>query len=33
MDPDEQPALAQRYGVTDDAMVFLSYVDADGTTD
>ncbi len=33
IDPDEQPALAQRYGVIEDAMVFLSYVNADGSTD
>ena len=33
IDPDEQPAMAQRYGVNADAMVFLSYVNADGSTD
>lgn len=33
IDPDEQPALAQQYGVTQDAMVFLSYLTADGEVD
>ncbi len=33
IDPDEEPALAQRYGVIADAMVFISYVNADGSTD
>ncbi|MCC6803953.1 MAG: Gldg family protein [Anaerolineae bacterium] len=29
IDPDEQPALAQYYGVTEDAQVFVSYVNDD----
>ncbi len=33
IDPDEQPAMAQRYGVTEDPMLFISYVNPDGTTD
>ncbi len=33
IDPDEQPALAQRYGASTDGQVFLSYVNADGSTD
>lgn len=33
INPDEQPALAQRYGVTENGQIFLSYVNADGTTD
>lgn len=33
IDPIEQPAVAQRFGVTDDAQVFISYVSADGTVD
>ncbi len=33
INPDEQPALAQRYGVTGDAQDFISYVNADGSTD
>ncbi|MFN8448545.1 MAG: Gldg family protein [Anaerolineae bacterium] len=35
IDPDEQPALAQYYGVTEDAQVFISYVndDAEKSTD
>lgn len=31
IDPDEQPALAQRYGVTQDAQVFISYLNEDGS--
>lgn len=30
-DPEEFPALAASYGVTQDAMVFISYVDTDGS--
>jgi ABC-type uncharacterized transport system involved in gliding motility auxiliary subunit len=33
IDPIEQPAVAQRFGVTDDAQVFISYVNEDGTVD
>lgn len=33
IDPDEQPALAQRYGASTDGQVYLSYVNADGSTD
>lgn len=33
IDPDEQPALASRYGVTQDAQVFMSYLNADGSVD
>ena len=33
INPDEQPAMAQRYGVTDDGQTFISYVNADGSTD
>ncbi len=33
INPDEQPALAQRYGLTTDAQVYISYVNADGSTD
>ena len=33
IDPDEQPAMAQRYGVTADGEDFISYVNADGSTD
>jgi hypothetical protein len=33
IDPIEQPAVAQRFGVTDDAQVFISYLNEDGTVD
>lgn len=33
IDPDQEPALAQRYGVTQDGQVFISYVNPDGSTD
>ena len=33
INPDEQPALAQRYGVTANGQIFLSYVNPDGSTD
>lgn len=33
INPDEQPALAQRYGLTQDGQVFLSYLNDDGTVD
>lgn len=33
IDPDEQPAVAQRFGVTADAQVFISYVNDDGSVD
>jgi hypothetical protein len=33
IDPEQQPALAQRYSVTFDGEIFLSYVNADGSTD
>lgn len=33
IDPDEQPALAQRYGVTTDGQTFISFLNADGSTD
>jgi len=33
IDPEEQPALAQRYGVTEEGQVFISYVNPDGSTD
>ncbi len=33
IDPDEQPALASRYGVTEDGQVFISYLNEDGTVD
>lgn len=33
IDPDEQPAVAQRFGVTEDAQVFISYVNDDGSVD
>ncbi len=32
-DPDETPALAQRFGVTQDGMVFISYLNDDGSID
>jgi hypothetical protein len=32
IDPDQQPAMAQRYGADTDGQVFLSYVNADGST-
>ncbi len=32
-DPEEVPALAQQFGVTEDAQVFLSYLNDDGTID
>jgi hypothetical protein len=33
INPDEQPAMAQRYGVTADGQDFISYVNTDGSTD
>lgn len=33
INPDEQPAVAQRFGVTNDGQIYLSYVNADGTAD
>lgn len=33
IDPDEQPALASRYGVSEDAQVFISYLNVDGSVD
>ncbi len=33
IDPDQEPAVAQRYGVTSDGQVFISYVNPDGSTD
>ncbi|MEP7290321.1 MAG: Gldg family protein [Chloroflexota bacterium] len=33
INPDEQPALAQSYGVLENGQVFVSYVNADGSTD
>ena len=33
IDPDQQPAMAQRYGVSDDGQVFISYINPDGSTD
>ncbi len=33
IDPDEQPALAQQYGVNGDAALYLSYLNADGSVD
>ncbi|MDL1900846.1 hypothetical protein FBR02_08760 [Anaerolineae bacterium CFX9] len=33
INPDEQPALAQRYGLTQDGQVFLSYLNEDGSVD
>jgi ABC-type uncharacterized transport system involved in gliding motility auxiliary subunit len=33
IDPDEQPALAERFGVTDDAQVFIAYLNADASVD
>jgi ABC-type uncharacterized transport system involved in gliding motility auxiliary subunit len=33
IDPIEQPGVAQRFGVTDDAQVFISYVSEDGAVD
>ncbi len=31
IDPDEQPAMAQAYGVTEDAQVFIAYANDDGS--
>lgn len=33
IDPEEAPAIAQTYGVNNDAQVFISYLNEDGTTD
>ncbi|NDJ60311.1 MAG: hypothetical protein GYB67_04250 [Chloroflexi bacterium] len=33
IDPEEQPALAQRYGVAQDAQVFISLLNLDGSVD
>ncbi len=33
IDPEQQPALAQKYNVSFDGQIFLSYVNADGSTD
>lgn len=33
IDPDEQPALASRYGVEEDGQVFVSYLNDDGSVD
>ena len=33
IDPDEQPAMAQKFGVTSDGEVFLSYLNTDGSVD
>jgi len=33
IDPDEQPAMAQKFGVTTDGQVFLSFLNADGSVD
>ncbi len=33
VNPDEQPALAQRYGVTADGQDFIAYINPDGSTD
>ncbi len=33
IDPDEQPAMAQKFGVTNDGQVFLSYLNTDGSVD
>lgn len=33
IDPDQQPALARRYGVQYDGQVFIAYADADGSVD
>jgi hypothetical protein len=33
IDPDEQPAIAQRFGVSSDGEVFLSYLNTDGSVD
>lgn len=33
IDPEEQPALAQRFGVQQDAAVFISYLNPDGSVD
>ncbi|MBI1279471.1 MAG: hypothetical protein GC179_15180 [Anaerolineaceae bacterium] len=33
VDPDEQPAMAQKFGVTSDGEVFLSYLNTDGSVD
>jgi ABC-type uncharacterized transport system involved in gliding motility auxiliary subunit len=33
IDPDEQPAVAQRYGVSEDGQVFIAYLNDDGAVD
>ncbi len=33
IDPDEQPALASRYGVAEDGQIFVSYLNDDGSVD
>ncbi len=33
IDPDEQPALAQKYGVNGDAALYISYLNPDGSVD
>ncbi len=33
IDPDEQPAMAQKFGITSDGEVFLSYLNTDGSID
>ena len=33
INPDEQPAMAQRYGIQEDGQVFVSFINADGSTD